>query len=76
MNAYKSAVWPDGYLIDRNGEVVLHVQGEVNNWAIEEKICTVLLVAHPEVDQILLDPPGDQFTLQCGSTTHETFVGN
>jgi len=75
-NAYKSDVWPNRYLIDQNGDIVMHIEGEGNNRAMEEKIRALLASTHPAVNQLPLDPDENTFTPQCGYTTDETYVGN
>ena len=74
--AYHSDSWPNRYLIDQNGDIVLHVAGEGNNQPMEEKIRELLAKTHPEVNQIPLDPPENTFTLSCGIPTDETYVGD
>lgn len=75
-NAYQSDVWPNRYLIDQNGNIVMHVEGEGNNRPIEEKIRELLAKAHPEVMKIALEPPDNTFAPECGVPTQETYVGN
>lgn len=75
-NAYHSDVWPNRYLIGPNGDIVLHVEGETGNRALEEKIRQLLEVSHPEVRKIPLDPPEDTYAPQCGIPTEETYVGD
>jgi thiol-disulfide isomerase/thioredoxin len=74
--AYDSNVWPNRYLIDQKGDIVLHVEGEGNDRPIEEKIRQLLSTAHPEVNRIPLDPPEDTFGPSCGFPTEETYVGD
>ncbi len=74
--AYHSEAWPNRYLIDQNGDIVLHVQGEGNNRPMEEKIRELLAQTHPEVNQIPLDPPENTFVPSCGIPTDETYAGN
>jgi thiol-disulfide isomerase/thioredoxin len=74
--AYHSDSWPNRYLIDQNGDIVLHVAGEGNNQPMEEKIRELLAKTHPEVNQIPLDPPENTFTPSCGIPTDETYVGD
>jgi thiol-disulfide isomerase/thioredoxin len=74
--AYHSESWPNRYLIDQNGDIVLHIEGEGNNQAMEEKIRALLAKTHPEISQIPLDPPEDTFTSPCGIPTDETYVGD
>ncbi|HTV59134.1 MAG TPA: redoxin domain-containing protein [Verrucomicrobiae bacterium] len=75
-NAYHSDVWPNRYLVDQNGDIVLHVEGETGNRALEEKIRQLLEPSHPEVSKIPLDPPEDTFAPECGIPTQETYVGD
>lgn len=74
--AYHSDVWPNRYLIDQNGDIVLHIEGEGNNRPMEEKIRELLAQTHPAVNQIPLDPPENTFLPSCGIPTDETYVGN
>lgn len=74
--AYHSDVWPNRYLIDQNGDIVLHIKGEGNNRPMEEKIRELLASTHPEVNQLPLDPPENTFAPSCGIPTQETYVGD
>jgi thiol-disulfide isomerase/thioredoxin len=74
--AYHSDVWPNRYLIDQNGDIVLHIEGEGNNMPMEQKIRELLQKAHPEVGQIAVDPPDNTFVPSCGIPTDETYVGD
>jgi len=74
--AYRSDVWPNRYLIDQDGDIVLHIEGEGNNRPMEDEIRALLAKTHPEVNQIPLDPPEDTFAPSCGITTDETYVGD
>ena len=73
--AYQSQGWPERYLIDPQGQIVMSVFGEGNNLQMETKIRELLAVAHPEVLKIPLDPAEDEFRAECGNTTQETYVG-
>jgi thiol-disulfide isomerase/thioredoxin len=73
---YHSDVWPNRYLIDQNGDIVLHIEGEGDNQPMEEKIRELLAKSHPEVKQIPLDPPENTFAPSCGIPTDETYVGD
>lgn len=75
-NAYHSDVWPNRYLIDQNGDIVMHIEGEGNNQSMEEKIRALLAPSHPEVNQIPPDPPKNTFAPSCGTSTDETYVGD
>ena len=74
--AYNSQAWPNRYLIDQNGEIALHVEGEGSNREMEQKIRDLLQREHPEVSNIALDPGENTFAPQCGRTTEETYVGD
>jgi len=74
--AYHSDSWPNRYLIDQEGDIVLQIEGEGHNQAMEEKIRALLAVNHPEVNQIPLDPSEETFTAACGICTDETYVGD
>ncbi|MGA9884196.1 MAG: redoxin domain-containing protein [Candidatus Acidiferrales bacterium] len=74
--AYHSDVWPNRYLIDQNGNIVMHVEGETGNRALEKKIQQLLIPSHPAVAKIPLDPPENTFAASCGICTDETYVGN
>jgi thiol-disulfide isomerase/thioredoxin len=74
--AYHSDSWPNRYLIDQDGNIVLHIAGEGNNLPMEQKIRELLAKTHPEVNQLPLDPPENTFTPQCGTPTDETYVGD
>jgi len=74
--AYHSDSWPNRYLIDPEGYIVLQIKGEGNNLPMEEKIRSLLSAAHPEINQIPLDPPENTFSPSCGICTDETYVGD
>jgi Thioredoxin like C-terminal domain/AhpC/TSA family len=73
--AYESKGWPERYLIDTEGKIVMSVFGEGNNRGMEEKIRDLLAPAHQEVAKLDLDPEENDFTRECGFTTQETFLG-
>ncbi len=74
--AYNSDVWPNRYLIDQNGYIVLQVEGEGNNRVMESKIRDLLAKKRPEVKNIPLDSEEATFAPQCGAVTEETYVGD
>src|SRR5215472_3559192 len=74
--AYRSDVWPNRYLVDPNGDIALHIEGEGNDGPIEQKIRELLSTTHPEVQQIPPDPPENTFAPSCGIPTDETYVGD
>jgi hypothetical protein len=77
--AYASDGWPNRYLVDPQGNIVMKVFGEFGNRELESKIRDLLVAAHPEMAQeitkIALDPEENAFKPECGATTQETFVG-
>jgi glutathione peroxidase-family protein len=73
--AFSSNVWPNRYLIDPKGSIVLQVEGEGNNARMEKQIRDLLAKQHPEVKSIALDPEEATFAPQCGAPTQETYVG-
>ena len=73
--AFNSDVWPNRYLIDPKGSIVLQVEGEGNNAIMEKQIRDLLAKQHPEVKSIPLDPDEATFAPQCGLPTQETYVG-
>jgi thiol-disulfide isomerase/thioredoxin len=75
-NAYRAKAWPTRYLIDPNGEIVMQVEGEVNNDVIEANIRIMLSATRPEVKTIPPDQPDNASAPQCGATTDEMYVGN
>jgi thiol-disulfide isomerase/thioredoxin len=75
-NEYHSDSWPNRYLVDQNGDIVLHIEGEGNNEVMEKKIRELLGPTHPEINQLPLDPPENTFAPSCGVPTQETYVGD
>lgn len=73
--AYGAKGWPDRFLVDAQGNIVLSVFGEGGNKEMETKIRELLAVAHPEVLKIPLENTEDEFRAQCGVTTQETYLG-
>jgi hypothetical protein len=73
--AYQADGWPDRFLVDPQGQIVMKVFGEGNNVQMETKIRELLAKAHPEVMKVALDPAEDDFRAECGNTTQETYVG-
>ena len=77
--AFASDGWPNRYLVDPQGNIVMKVFGEFGNRELESKIRDLLVAAHPEMAQeitkIALDPDENAFKPECGATTQETFVG-
>lgn len=74
--AYNSDVWPNRFLIDQNGEIIMQVEGEGNDLPLESKIHDLLAPEHPEVAKIALDNPEQAFSPRCGLTTPEMYVGD
>lgn len=73
--AYGAQGWPNRFLIDQKGDVVMSVFGETNNRELEDKIRQLLATDHPEVTKIAADPAENDFRPQCGVATQETYVG-
>ncbi len=73
--AYVSDGWPNRYLIDSSGNIVMKVFGESNNRELEVKIRELLAVAHPEVLKVEPGPEENELKPSCGVPTQETFVG-
>ena len=73
--AFAADGWPNRYLVDPQGNIVMKVFGESNNHEIETKIRELLAPAHPEVLKIEPDPDENDLTPACGVPTQETFVG-
>ena len=73
--AYAANGWPNRYLLNPQGEIVMKVEGERNNLEMETKIRELLAVAHPEVMNVSLDADEDGFKAECGTPTQETFLG-
>ena len=72
---FYSDVWPNRYVIDTRGSIVMQVGGEGNNMVMEKQIHDLLAKQHPEMKSIPLDPEEATFAPQCGSPTQETYVG-
>lgn len=73
--AYQSNVWPNRFLIDPRGTIVLQIGGEGNDAIMEKQIRDLLAKQHPEVKAIALDRAEWTFAPQCGRPTDETYVG-
>jgi thiol-disulfide isomerase/thioredoxin len=77
--AFAADGWPNRYLIDSNGKIVMKVFGESSNRELETRIRELLVAARPEVAQELtkleLDPDDEASKPSCGIPTQETFVG-
>ncbi len=73
--AYAAQGWPDRFLIDPQGNIVMSVFGESNNREMETKLRELLATVHPEVTKIALDDDDNAFKPECGVPTQETFVG-
>lgn len=73
--AYQAQGWPDRFVIDPQGNIVMSLFGEGNNRVMEMKIRDLLAASHPEVMNVALEADENAFTPQCGVPTQETFVG-
>ena len=72
---FYSDVWPNRYLIDQRGNIVMRVGGEGNNAIMETALRNLLAKDHPEVKSIAIDRDEAAFAPQCGLPTEETYVG-
>src|SRR5207237_8652096 len=75
-NAYGSQVWPNRYLINQAGNIVMQVEGEGNNVPMETKIRELLAKDHPEVMKVPPDPPENTLGPERGRPTEESYVGD
>jgi thiol-disulfide isomerase/thioredoxin len=67
--------WPDRFLVDTQGNIVMKVFGESHNGEMEPKIRELLATTHPEITAIKPDPDENDLRPECGVPTQETFVG-
>lgn len=78
-NAYHSDVWPNRFLIDAQGRIRFHLEGEGNNREFEQAIQFLLQEAHPGLKfpaSYALPPAKNAWGPGCGQTTPEMYVGN
>ena len=76
-NAYHSNVWPNRFLIDQEGDIVLHVEGGGEQPADGGKDSCFTCPRTSGCNQTFpLDPPEDTFAPSCGVCTDETYVGD
>ena len=73
--AFHASGWPDRFLIDSHGDIVMEVLGERNNHELESRIRELLAASNSEVTKENLDTDEDAFKSECGVPTQETFVG-
>jgi len=73
--AYNAQGWPDRFLIDPQGKIVMSVFGEGNNRVMETKLRELLAASHPEVMKLPLEDEENAFNPQCGALTQEAYVG-
>ncbi len=73
---YHSDVWPNRYLLDQNGDIVMQVEGEGHNREMEARLRSLLAAQHPQVAKIALDNPEQAFSPLCGIPTQEMYVGD
>ena len=73
--AYDAQGWPDRFLIDQQGKIVMSVFGEGNNLPMEQKIRELLAKTNPDVSKVPIGSEENAFTPQCGIPTEETYVG-
>jgi AhpC/TSA family len=65
--AYGAQGWPDRYLVDPQGNIVMQIFGGGHNREMEAKIRELLAVSDSDMAQIELDPEEDDFRPECGS---------
>jgi len=73
--AYNAQGWPDRFLIDQHGKIVMSVFGEGDNLPMEQKIRELLAKSNPDVLKVPIGSEENAFTPQCGIPTEETYVG-
>lgn len=73
--AYDAQGWPDRFLIDQQGRIVMSIFGEGGGLQMEQKIRELLAKTNPEVLKVPIGSEENAFTPQCGVPTEETYVG-
>jgi thiol-disulfide isomerase/thioredoxin len=77
--AYRNQSWPSAFLVDAQGVVRFHKDGEGSDDALEHAIQSMLLEANPGLkfpaDYTVL-PQVAAFAPSCGTPTPEMYVGN
>jgi peroxiredoxin len=73
--AYDAQGWPDRFLIDQQGKIVMSIFGEGDDAQMEQKIRELLAKSNPEVLKVPLGSEESAFNPKCGVTTEETYVG-
>jgi thiol-disulfide isomerase/thioredoxin len=76
--SYKNDSWPSRFLIDANGVVRYHRDGEGADGDFERAIRALLVEAHPELKFSAAEkvaPNEDAFAASCGVPTGEMYVG-
>jgi thiol-disulfide isomerase/thioredoxin len=73
--AYNSQGWPERYLINQQGQIVMNIFGEGDDQQMEQKLRELLAVDHPEVLKIPPEPAENAFSPQCGEQTQEMYIG-
>jgi thiol-disulfide isomerase/thioredoxin len=77
--AFESNGWPNRYLVDPQGKIVIKVFGESHNRELETKIRELLAAANPEAAKAIAtiepDPDENDVKPECGVPTQEIFAG-
>jgi len=77
--AYHNQSWPSAFLVDAQGVVRFHKDGEGSDDALEHAIQSLLVEANPGLkfpaDYTVL-PQTNAFALSCGTPTPEMYVGD
>jgi thiol-disulfide isomerase/thioredoxin len=78
-NAYGNQDWPSRYIIDANGVIRYHIDGEGDDRGVEEAIRQLLVEAHPGLTfpaDYTLPPADDIYAASCGGVpTAEMYIG-
>ena len=76
--AYKSHSWPNRFLIDAQGIIRYHIDGEGYDGEFERAIQQLLKEAHPGISFPASDASSDENVMApaCGDTTPEMYVGD
>jgi thiol-disulfide isomerase/thioredoxin len=77
--AFAADGWPNRYLVNPQGKIVMKVFGESHNRELETKIRELLEAANPEAAKAIAtiepDPDENDVEPECGVPTQEIFVG-
>ena len=77
--SYNNNSWPSRFLVDANGVVRFHRNGEGGDDAFEHAIQALLKEAHPDIQfpaEYTIPPETNSFAFSCGIPTQEMYVGD